>query len=129
MTESLPPTDRPVLSAAERRAILDEYDSYPRADPRRGALLRRHGLYTAQIAKWRQRLAAGATTLASPPPGPLPQPANPLAAEVAQLRRENARLQAQLVKAEIIIDVQKNRQGNSHVRGSRDAHWASRSAR
>ena len=101
------PTARPTLTAAERRAILDEYDSYPRGDSRRGALLRRHGLYTSQLAKWRQRLAKGETSLAPTGPGPVPQLPNPLAAVVAQLQRENARLQADLTKAETIIEIQK----------------------
>jgi|SRR5688572_6268706 transposase len=95
------------LSAAERRVILDEYDSYPRGDPRRGALLRRHGLYTSQLAKWRTRLQRGDATLDPLPPGPKPQPVNPLTDELARLTRENARLQAQLLKAETIIEVQK----------------------
>jgi transposase-like protein len=98
---------RPTLTAAERRAILDEYDSYPRGDTRRGALLRRHGLYTSQVAKWRQRLAKGETSLAPKVPGPVPQPPNPLAVEVARLQRENARLQAELTKAATIIEIQK----------------------
>ena len=39
--------------------------------------------------------------------GPKPVPAASLQAEVQRLRRENARLQARLVQAETIIDVQK----------------------
>lgn len=104
MTQSPEP---PKLTAAERRRILDEYDSYPRGDVRRGALLRRYGLYTSQIAKWRERIKRGQTDLTPRAPGPPPQPVNPLADEVARLTRENARLQAQLTKAELIIDVQK----------------------
>lgn len=107
MDETTHPTDRPTLTTAERQAILAEYDSYPRGDPRRGALLRQHGLYTSQLAKWRQRLNRGATTLDNQRPGPVPQPVNPLADENARLRRENARLQAKLAQATTIIDVQK----------------------
>jgi transposase-like protein len=95
------------LTADDRRRILDEYDSYPRGDARRGALLRRYGLYTSQIAKWRERLKRGDADLSPQTPGPKPQPVNPLAEEVARLTRENARLQAKLAKAELIIDVQK----------------------
>ncbi len=107
MNETTHPIDRPPLTTAERHAILAEYDSYPRSDPRRGALLRQHGLYSSQLAKWRQRLNRGATTLDNQRPGPVPQPVNPLAAEVAHLRRENARLQRQLAQATAIMDVQK----------------------
>jgi transposase len=95
------------LTAAERQVILEEYDSYPRGDARRGALLRRYGLYTSQMTKWRERLKRGAATLASPPPGPKPVPRTPLADEVTRLTRENTRLQQHLTNAELIIDIQK----------------------
>ncbi|MEP7190749.1 MAG: hypothetical protein ABI901_16280 [Roseiflexaceae bacterium] len=107
MTTSTTPTARLSLTAAERELILEEYDSYPRGDARRGALLRRHGLYTSQMSKWRERLKRGAATLASPAPGPKPASRNPLADEVARLTRENARLQQQLTQAETIITIQK----------------------
>ena len=107
MTDQKTVVQRPARTAAERRAILDEYDSYPRGDGRRGTLLRHHGVYTSQLAKWRQRLACGESTLEPHAPGPKPQPHNPLVDEVAQLRRENARLQGQLAQAQLIIDVQK----------------------
>jgi transposase-like protein len=95
------------LTSEDRRRILEEYDSYPRGDARRGALLRRYGLYTSQVAKWRERRKRGQTDLSPQAPGPKPQPADPLATEVARLTRENARLQAELDKATLIIDVQK----------------------
>lgn len=107
MSDHLPVTQRSARTAAERRAILAEYDAYPRGDPRRGAVLRRHGVYTSHIAKWRQRLAGGETTREHQLPGPKPQPHNPLQDEIVQLRRQNARLEAQLAQAQAIIDVQK----------------------
>jgi transposase len=107
MKDHQPVVQRPARTAADRRAILEEYDSYPRGDARRGALLRRHGVYTSQIAKWRQRLARGETTLDKQLPGPKPRPRNPLQDEVTQLRHHNACLQAQLAQAQAIIDVQK----------------------
>jgi transposase-like protein len=107
MTTTSKPTERLTLTAAERQLILEEYDSYPRGDARRGALLRRYGLYTSQMSKWRERLKRGDTTLATVPPGPKPQPRNPLADEVARLSRENTRLQQQLTNAETIIAIQK----------------------
>ena len=107
MTTTATSTERLTLTAAERQIILEEYDSYPRGDARRGALLRRYGLYTSQMAKWRERLKRGDATLAPVPPGPHPQPRNPLADEVARLTRENARLQQQLTTAETIIAIQK----------------------
>ena len=55
MTTTAKPTERLTLTAAERKIIVEEYDSYPRGDARRGALLRRYGLYTSQMSKWRDR--------------------------------------------------------------------------
>jgi len=107
MTTTTKPTERLTLTPAERQLILEEYDSYPRGDARRGALLRRYGLYTSQMAKWRERLKRGDATLASPPPGPKPLPYNPLSDQVARLARENTRLQQQLTHAETIIAIQK----------------------
>src|SRR6266508_3406064 len=103
MTTSTTPTARLSLTAAERQLILEEYDSYPRGDARRGSLLRHYGLYTSQLAKWRERRKRGQTDLRPQAPGPKPQPVNPLAEEVARLTRENARLQAELAKAEFSI--------------------------
>lgn len=107
MTTMIKPTERLTLTAAERQVIVEEYDSYPCGDARRGALLRRYGLYTSQMSKWRERLKRGDATLASSLPGPKPLPRNPLADEVARLTRENARLQQQLTNAEAIIAIQK----------------------
>ena len=100
------PAPSTTLSAAQRQAILEEYDSYPRGDIRRVELLQRHGVYTSHLAKWRQRLKEG-RSIEPRPPGPAPQPVNPLAAEVARLQRENARLQRKLEQAELIIAAQK----------------------
>lgn len=80
------------IPTSERRKILEEYESYPRGDSRRGAILRKYGIYGARK------------------PGPVPQPVNPLAAEVARLTRENARLQTQLAQAEAIVAIQKKLQ-------------------
>lgn len=104
-TEVQPPAKRPVRSAAERLRLVEEYDSYPTGAPERGALLRREGIYTSQISKWRKLRTKGAlaalTTKASGPK------IDPLQAEVDRLRKENARLHARLAQAETIIDVQK----------------------
>lgn len=102
------PAKRPVRSAAERLRILEEYESYPAGSPERGALLRREGVYTSAIAKWRKLRRNGAlTALSTQRPGPKAATPDPVQAELAQLRTENARLQARLAQAETIIDVQK----------------------
>jgi transposase len=102
------PAKRPARSAAERLRLLEEYESYPAGSPERGALLRREGVYTSAIAKWRKLRRRGAlTALETQRPGPKAAPPDPAQAELARLRAENARLQARLAQAELIIDVQK----------------------
>jgi transposase len=110
--ESTETTVRPITSwtAAERLALLEEYDSYPQGDPRRGGLLRQHGLYSSQLARWREQRKRGTLTpQAVPSTGRPALPRDPQQEEIARLTREVARLQAQLQRAETIIDVQKKR--------------------
>jgi transposase-like protein len=72
------------------------------------ALLRREGLFDSQLSSWRKQRASGAlTALAGKKRGRPQQPVNPLAQRVLELERKNARLQQQLQKAEMLIDVQK----------------------
>lgn len=73
-----------------------------------GALLRREGLYSSHLAKWRhQSERAEMEALSAKKRGPKPQPVNPLTRRVAELERENERLQHKLTQAEAIIEVQK----------------------
>jgi transposase len=68
-----------------------------------GALLRREGLYSSLVSKWREQRQAGSLTgLSGHRRGPK-MDAN--AAELARLQRENKRLQEKLERAELIIDV------------------------
>lgn len=70
-----------------------------------GALLRREGLYSSQLAAWRRARDAGALTALGQPRGR--KPADPAATEVTRLQRENAQLTHRLAVAEEIIAVQK----------------------
>jgi len=73
-----------------------------------GALLRREGLWSSHLTSWRRLRERGALAGLKPKRrGPKPAPKNPLADEVELLRRQNARLQSELDKARVIIDVQK----------------------
>ena len=70
-----------------------------------GAILRREGLYSSLISKWReQREQASLNGLGGQRRGPK---IDPNAAELARLQRENKRLKEKLERAELIIDVQK----------------------
>jgi transposase len=95
-------------TAAQKLAIIAEYESYPRGDPRRGELLRRVGAYTSHISKWRDQRDRGALTSQQQPSAGRPaQPRDPQLEEIARLQRENARLQAELDKAQFVIAIQK----------------------
>jgi transposase len=67
-----------------------------------GALLRREGLYSSVLQRWRRQLQEESLS-SSEKPNSKPSPAQ----ELARLKRENERLQEKLRQAELIIDVQK----------------------
>jgi transposase-like protein len=70
-----------------------------------GALLRREGLYSSLVSKWREQHECGSLTgLSGKRRGPK---VDVNAEELIRLQRENKRLQAQLERAELIMDIQK----------------------
>jgi transposase len=73
-----------------------------------GAILRREGLYSSALTDWRRQRDSGALGALTPAKrGPKPMARNPLAVELAQAKRENARLGRRLEHAEAIIEIQK----------------------
>jgi hypothetical protein len=73
-----------------------------------GALLRREGLYSSNIGRWRRQRDHGILKAMAPQKrGRKHKDKNPLADEVARLQKENEKLRKKLWKAERIIDVQK----------------------
>jgi transposase-like protein len=103
-SEVLPKAQRRHFSAEYKRRILEEADACTERG-QIGALLRREGLYTSHLDKWRTQRDRG--RLAGTTDNRRGPTAQPEAAELARLRRENARLQARLQQAEAIIEVQK----------------------
>jgi transposase len=109
--------DPEVVPQAKRRQFTAKYKLHILEEAERctergqiGELLRREGLYSSHLSKWRQQRAGGQLQgLAPKKRGRKGQ--DPIVAELARLRRENERLRAQLEQAEIIIDVQKNWRG------------------
>ena len=88
------------FTAKERLRILGEAD--------RAAGVRREGLYSSALTDWRRQRAAGAFEALSPVKrGPKVVEPNPLAAEHAQLQRDNRLLTKRLERAEAIIEIQK----------------------
>jgi transposase len=103
-----------VVARAKRRRYTAEYKQriLAQADAAKGsgeigAVLRRNGLYSSHLVKWRREREAGILEgLAPQKRGPKVK-VDARAVEFQKLQRENERLADQLRKAEIVIDVQK----------------------
>ena len=103
-TEVVAKAKRRQYTAEYKAHILQETDAC-KGKGETGALLRREGLYSSLVSKWReQHKHSGLAGLSGRRRGPK---VDPNAEELARLQRENQRLQAQLERAELIIDVQK----------------------
>jgi len=73
-----------------------------------GALLRREGLYASHLVTWRAARRRGElATGRQPRRGRRADPDRALKTRIAQLERENERLQGKLKQAEGLIEVQK----------------------
>ena len=94
---------RRVFSAQYKLRILAEYER--RNPAMRSALLRREGLYTSSISEWRRQRDAGALDALGGTRGRAP--AEPRERELERLRHEVAQLQAELSKAQRVIEVQR----------------------
>lgn len=95
------------LTAQYKLRILAEADRC--ANSRQvGQLLRREGLYSSSLTRWRRLRDQGLLDAMTPKTrGRKPAEKNPLAGELAKLQNENERLRKQLWRAERIIEVQK----------------------
>jgi transposase len=97
--------ERRKFSAEDKKRILEEVD---RATGHGGigAVLRREGIYSSTLHGWRKERDAAVRQAFSQKRGPQAR-RHPLSSENEKLRRQNQRLQEELEKAHIIIDVQK----------------------
>jgi transposase-like protein len=95
------------FSSKEKRRILAAADRCSEAGAM-GALLRREGIYSSQLATWRrQRAAAERVALEPRKRGRKADPAIAEGRRVAELTKDNERLRRKLAQAHTIIDVQK----------------------
>ena len=103
-TEVVAKAKRRQYTAEYKLRILRELDG-SQGTGETGALLRREGLYSSHLTKWRRQRERGELDgLAPQKRGPKP---DPQAVELARLQRENERLRERVRQAELIIDVQK----------------------
>ena len=104
--------DPEVRSKPERRRFTAEYkrrilkEVAACKDPGQiGALLRREGLYSSNLTNWRKQMASGDPNALEPRKrGPK---TDQLAIEYAALQKRNQKLEEELKRAKIVIDVQK----------------------
>lgn len=102
--EVRPRTPHRQFTAAYKQRILAEADRCTQRGEL-GGLLRREGLYSSHLTRWRaQQRRDQAARLQPQKRG---RKADPQVAELARLQRENERLKTQLDRAELIIEAQK----------------------
>jgi transposase len=89
------------FTAAYKARMLAEYDQL-HTPGARGALLRREGLYHSHIQNWRKAAQPGAPAVAARSGGP--GNAGIDTAETRKLKKENARLHAELVKSQAVAE-------------------------
>jgi transposase len=113
-TTKLNVPDPQVLERPERRKFTVEYKAriVKEADActeqgQIGALLRREGLYSSQLASWRRLYQEGALKALKDDKRGRKQTKNPLEPEVESLKKKNAVLEKRLAQAEAIMDIQK----------------------
>jgi transposase-like protein len=105
--EVVPQAQRRRYSAGYKLRILGEADTCSRPGEL-GALLRREGLYSSHLWRWRREREKGKLNGLKPEKrGRKPVDKVDLRQEVEQLQRDKERLEARLAQAETIIEVQK----------------------
>jgi transposase len=106
-SEVVPHARRRHFSNADKRRILAAADRCTKPGEI-GALMRREGVYSSSLSTWRrQREVAELGALAAQKRGPKVDPNRADTLLIAQLRRDIVRLQSNLDKANLVIEVQK----------------------
>lgn len=94
------------FSADEKLRILREADRCKERGAL-GALLRREGIYSSLLVRWRRERDERARIHLDKKRGRKAAPRNPLTEENQKLRKQLARTEVELVKARAVIDLQK----------------------
>ena len=103
-TEVIAKPRRRRFTAAYKRRIVCAADACTEAGEV-GALLRREGLYSSHLSDWRRELKElEEAALAPKKRGPKVDPRDK---KLAELARENQKLQARAERAELLVEIQK----------------------
>lgn len=93
---------RRTFTAAYKAQVLAEYEALPAGGSERGSLLRREGLYSSHLTEWRRaRDAGGLAGLGRRRKAGR----SPEQVELEKLRRCNARLEAELAKTKLALEI------------------------
>jgi hypothetical protein len=98
----VPPKRR--FTAQYKIKVLNEAEKLTPVE--RGAYLRKRGLYSSHLSRWRNQAAKGLLNALSTVPG-RKSTKDPKDEQITQLTKQNQKLQTKLKQAEIIIDIQK----------------------
>ena len=105
--EVVPQAERRRFTAKYKLRILEEADGCNEPGEI-GALLRREGLHSSYLSRWRRHQDQGQLQALAPKKrGRKNATQDQRAEELVELRRENRRLQLRLEQAETIIEIQK----------------------
>jgi transposase len=105
--EVVPTAKRRRFTTQEKVRILKEADACTEPGEL-GALLRREGIYSSYLSRWRRARGRGELQALSPKKrGPKSAADRGLTKELAKLQRENERLRGRLAQAEAIMEAQK----------------------
>ncbi len=105
--EVVPQAERRRFTAKYKLRILEEADGCNEPGEI-GALLRREGLHSSYLSRWRRHQDQGQLQALAPKKrGRKNAAQDQRAEELVELRRENRRLQLRLEQAETIIEIQK----------------------
>ena len=96
------------FTADFKQRLLDQADAC-KEPGEVGALLRREGLYSSHLAAWRRQRKEGLKPKKRGRKGKTPEQKRvaELEKQVRQLQRENARVEAKLKRADLMLDLQK----------------------
>lgn len=98
---------RRTFTAEYKLAILEKLEECRTTRGAVGELLRKEGLYAAQVAKWKSELEDTLSGALSKKRGPKPDPEAKAQKRITQLEKQNARLQEELRQAKLVIEAQK----------------------
>lgn len=115
ISDGNPSIDPKVSDKPQRRSFTSEYklailEELSRCKGKHGSVgkvLRREGLYAAQVAGWKREVEDSLCDVLTKKRGPKPNLEAGLQAEMAKLKKQNELLKRRLAFAENIIDVQK----------------------